>query len=119
MICPCTLGGLIAGCLGISSFERVKEGIVGAVITAILVKVTTIALKVLLNFSLCGSGEFNLQNMVRMGILGIPYSIAVNYLLRRYVFPENKEKKQENLPKESSQHETSCCQHKKGAEDKI
>ena len=64
--------------------------LLSAVITANLITITVIALKAFFNISLCVGGAFTLQNIVRVGIktliLGIIYSIGVNYLLNRYVF---------------------------------
>ena len=99
-VCPATgwLGGWIGGYFGILPPEHSGGRILSAVITANLITITIIALKVLFNVSLCVDGDVNLRNIVCVGaktfIMGVIYSIGVNYLLNRYVFPHPEVKRE-------------------------
>lgn len=93
-VCPAAgwLGGWVGGYFGIEPPSHPGGRILSAVITANLIAITAIALKALFNISLCtGSGTFTLENILLVGakglIMGVIYSIGVNYLLNRYVFP--------------------------------
>lgn len=93
-VCPAAgwLGGCVGGYFGISPPKFSGGRIFSAVITANLISVTIIALKALFNISLCVGGEWNLANIARVGIktlvMGIIYSIGVNYILNRYLFSQ-------------------------------
>jgi hypothetical protein len=92
LVCPVVgwFGGWIGGYFGIQPPKSTNGQILSAVITASLISITIIALKVLFNVSLCVGGSVNLGNVARIGIptviMGIIYSIGVNYLLNRYVY---------------------------------
>lgn len=115
-ICPAAgwVGGWIGGYFGIHPPQDKKGKILSAVITATLISITVIALKVFFNISFCVEGKAHLENILRVVvktvILGIAYSLGVNCLLNRYIFPssnptpKNVSVKQENL-------ETCCCTH--------
>lgn len=118
-VCPAAgwVGGLLGGYFGINPPPADRGGrIFSAAITASLMSTTIIALKIFFNISLCIGGEFHLKNFARVVtqtlLLGIIYSIGVNWLLNRYVF----------LPLTTDTHKTasipeteppSCCSHKK------
>lgn len=108
MICPVCpaaglIGGGIGGYFGISPPKQKEGRILSALITANLITVTIIALKVLFNISLCAGGQLTLANVAlvvgKTLIMGVIYSIGVNYLLNRYMFPEQPSKP------------SCCCQH--------
>lgn len=93
-VCPATgwVGGWIGGYLGINPPQHIRGRLISACITATLITITVIALKLLFNISLCEGGWFTFENIVKVGIktmaMGIVYSIFVNYLLNRFVFPQ-------------------------------
>jgi hypothetical protein len=92
-VCPAAgwLGGWFGGYFGIEPPTHPGGRELSAAITANLIAITAIALKALFNISLCAGGGFTLKNILLVGakgiILGVIYSIGVNYLLNRYVFP--------------------------------
>jgi hypothetical protein len=98
MLCPCpvaaAIGGSIGSYFGISPPEGRKGKLVSTLMTSVLVSITAIALKAFLNISLCGGGGFTLGNIFRVVIktvlMGIIYSIVVNYFLTRYFFSPQK-----------------------------
>lgn len=96
-ICPAAgwLGGLCGGYLGIEPPKHPGGRLFSATITASLIGVTVIALKSIFNVSLCVGGTFTAANIVRVGsktlVMGIIYSIGVNYILNRYVFFDPKD----------------------------
>ena len=96
MVCPVCptagwLGGWVGGYFGVLPPKHSKGRFISAFITANLMSITIIALKKIFNVSLCKGGGWTLHNIVQVGtkalILGIIYSIGVNYLLNRYMFP--------------------------------
>ncbi len=108
-------GGWFGGYLGISSPEHRSGRIFSALITANLVGITVIALKSAFNLSLCGGAEWTARNvMILMGktlALGVIYSIAVNYLLNRYIFTPSIQFQEKNdvLKKGQSEDQISRC----------
>ena len=88
-------GGWVGGYLGIDPPKRPGGQLFSALITANLISITVIALKSLFNVSLCKAGASTLENIGRLSLItlatGIVYSIGVNYLLNRYVFPSCEE----------------------------
>jgi len=102
MACPACpaiamAGGAVSAYFG---FEREDLRTTTIVITTCLTVVTAIALKVLLGVSICdGNGNFSLRNIAQVGaislVLGIIYTVGVNFILNRLVPP----------PKPC------CCQH--------
>lgn len=92
VVCPLVawLGGGIVSYF-VQPFTHLEGKILSGVITANLISLTTIALKAIFDISLCGGGGFTLANIVRVvgktAPMWIIYSIGVNYLLSRYVFP--------------------------------
>ncbi len=117
-VCPAAgwLGGWVGGYFGISPPQHSGGRLFSAAITANLMSITVIALKTFFNISLCVGGEFNLENIARVGIktliLGIIYSIGVNYLLGRYVFRSNSENRQADA-QQNKEVSTCCCKNKK------
>lgn len=123
-VCPTAgwFGGWIGGYFGINSPPHSKGKIVSALITANLIAITVIALKIIFHISLCVGGEFSQANIARVVIktflMGIIYSIGVNYLLNRYVFLSQNEPKT-NLSNsqgdnkgdniEDKSNDSSCC----------
>lgn len=91
-ICPTAgwFGGWVGGYFGVNPPPHWKGKMISAVITASLIAITAIALKYFFNIALCSGGRTTLEKAVIAGIkgllLGIVYSIGVNYLLGRYVF---------------------------------
>lgn len=75
----------------ISPPATIKGRVVSTFAPPVLVGITLVALKYLLNISLCSGGGFSLRNFVQVGVktlpLGLAYSLGVNYLLNRYIFP--------------------------------
>lgn len=106
-LCPATswLGGWLGGYFGINAPEHWKGRIVSAFITASMVCVTTIALKHFWGISLCSPGRTTMEKIAVAGlkalVLSIVYSIGVNFLLNRYVFPPTADK--------CDNEEKSCC----------
>ena len=62
------LGGWIGGYLGIQPPERPGARALSALLTANLITITVIALKVFFDISLCAGGGFTLGNVARVGI---------------------------------------------------
>lgn len=97
MVCPVCLaegwfGGWVGGYFfGIEPPTHPGGRVLSATITASLIAITVVALKALFNISLCAGGKVTLENMACVGgktlVMGLIYSIGVNYLLNRYVFP--------------------------------
>jgi hypothetical protein len=93
-ICPAAgwVGGWIGGYFGVKPPEHPGGRILSALVTANLMSITVIALKALFDVSLCVGGV-TLGNFIRVGvkaaIMGIVYSIGVNYLLNRYIFSQS------------------------------
>ncbi len=94
-VCPAVgwLGGWIGGYFGIQSPPHFEGKVFSAVITANLISLTVIALKAIFDVSLCGGGGATLGNVAKIAVktlvMGIIYSIGVNYLLNHYVFPQS------------------------------
>lgn len=93
-VCPAAgyFGGLFGGYFGIEPPKHPGGRIFSATITASLIGITVIALKAIFNISLCVGGTFTWANIARVGsktlVMGMIYSIGVNYILNRYVFPK-------------------------------
>lgn len=106
-VCPAAgfAGGWIGSYFGINPPESTKGKILSGVLTASSVLITIIALKVIFNSTFCVGGTFTLRNMIQVGfpalILGIIYSIGVNWLLDRWVYH----------PPIQKQEEKKCCCH--------
>jgi hypothetical protein len=124
-VCPAAgwVGGWVGGYFGIEPPQRPGGRALSALITANLISITVIALKILFDISLCVGGGFTLANIARVGIktliLGVIYSIGVNYLLNHYVFPPPSQVEQtceDSLDQIEIAEETSspcCCKCKK------
>lgn len=86
-------GGYVGAYFGVPPPQHPGGQILSSLITANLVGMTVVALKAMFNISLCGGREVNLTNIILVGVktvmMGIIYSIGVNYLLNRYVFPSS------------------------------
>lgn len=127
MGCPiCTsagwIGGWIGGYFGIHPPEYPGGKILSALITANLTTITVIALKSFFNFSLHVGRDLSKMNiaivLLKTILIGSTYSVAVNYILNRWVYPKpiaEPEKDQSIIPsalKELGQEaskEKSCC----------
>lgn len=118
MLCPiCPTAGWIGGCLGgyigVNPPPHWKGRIISAVLTASLIGITAIALKYFFNISLCSGGRTNLEKAVIAGIkgllMGIVYSIGVNYLLGRFVFTAPPEEEKVKAPDPDM---PCCCKNK-------
>lgn len=92
MLCPvCPTVGIAGGWIG-SYFGnpmpvRSDHRMISAVLTSAMIGVTIIALKYLVGVSPCdGNGNFTLRNIAQVGaislLLGIVYSIGVNFLIK-------------------------------------
>lgn len=119
-MCPAigSLGGLLGGYFGIEPPKYTGGRIFSAVITAPLIGITVIALKTIFNISLCVGGTFTLANIFRVGsitlVMGIIYSIGVNHILNRYVFPNAKENSSKiEMDQEILADSPPCCCKKK------
>ncbi len=108
MICPACpaiamAGGGIAAYFGIDRPDlRTKV----TLITSAMLGITTVALKLIFDIRLCdGNGNFSLRNIGQVGaislVLGLVYSVAVSYLLNRFV-----------RQPEQVQPKPACCHHK-------
>ncbi|WP_068468496.1 hypothetical protein [Candidatus Protochlamydia phocaeensis] len=95
MICPLCpsagfIGGIIGGYLGVNPPQSVGGRYLSILATANLVSLTVIALKALANISMCNGPLLTLTNisivLAKTLVMGVAYSIAVNYLLNRFVF---------------------------------
>ena len=93
VLCPVVGAG--AGCLaelvfGVNSPKSRSEKTLSSILTASAGAITLIALKTMWNISFCGDGRPTLANISRVGgvalLLGVIYSIGVNYVLNRYGF---------------------------------
>jgi len=87
-VCPAAglVGGYVGGYFGIDSPKSTELNIASAAITAGLIVITIVALRCIFGISLCdGRGDFSLRNIVQVGlitiVIGIIYSIVVNYLI--------------------------------------
>lgn len=122
-VCPAAgwFGGLVGGYFGIQPPRDQRGRMISAAITATLISTTLIAVKVLFNVSLCRGGEFTLANIACVGaktlIMGVIYSIGVNYLLNRYVFPPPQSGTEQNHSSKETTDESSSlqcpCRYKK------
>ncbi len=115
-VCPTAgaLGGYLGGYFGINPPERPELRVMSALITTSMTVITVVALRCLFGISICdGNGDFSLRNIAQVGtmtlLLGIIYSIAVNYLLRQ-LFPESSQNEAQN--------ESSCPCHCKNEKNK-
>jgi hypothetical protein len=94
ILCPITslLGGAIGGYFfGVYPPENSGGKFLSLAVAANLASITSIALSSIFKISLCGGGGFTPANialvLIKGIIMGTIYSIGVNYLLGRYVFP--------------------------------
>lgn len=96
MACPLCLmgtlcGGGIGGYFGINPPEDIKGRLTSTWTTVNLVSITIIALKTFFNISMCQAGASTLENVGRIVIktflMGVVYSLGVNYVLGRWIFP--------------------------------
>lgn len=91
-LCPAAgwLGGWFGGYFGICPPKNSGGRILSSVITANLISITVLVSKSLFHLSLCTGEGFTLGNIslivTKTLLLGLVYSIGVNYLLNRYVF---------------------------------
>jgi hypothetical protein len=115
-ICPAVacLGGWMVGYFGIRSPEYSGGRLLCAAVSANLMGITVIALKVLFGISLCSGGAWTLGNIVRVGaktaVMGMIYLIGVNHFLNSYVSPHPGGSLQAaSLNVLSKEKETSCC----------
>jgi hypothetical protein len=109
-VCPMTsfFGGLVGGYFGVEPPKHFEGRLLSAVITATMTGISTIVARRLFGLSLCdGNGNFSLGNIVQVGlitlVMGIIYSIAINFLLNKYVFPSSQQ------PDTSNQQPRRCC----------
>ena len=132
-------GGWIGGYFGIHPPKHTSGKILSAFITVNLVILTQISLKKMFNISLCAGGGLTIGNVIRVVVktllMGIIYSMAVNYLLGRYVFREPpelamaeleqpvelkqaefKQPAEKNQPKDDQPH--CCCKNQPVPENK-
>ena len=113
MVCPvCPVagmfGGYMGGYFGINMPEKPAHRAMSACITAGLIVITVVALKCLFGISVCdGNGDFSLRNITQVSaitlVLGVIYSIAVNYLLNLWF---SEPSPNENAQNEATKH---CC----------
>lgn len=124
MACPLCImgtlcGGGIGGYFGINPPESAKGRITSAWTTINLVSITFIALKAMFDISLCKPGASTLENIVRVVtitfVIGVIYSLGVNYVLGRWIFPPAP--KEEPLPPPPEQVEKPCCCQNKPIEN--
>lgn len=117
-VCPAAgwAGGWIGGYFGINTPAHPGGQLLSALITANLICITVIAMKSLFGISLCKGGTFTFQNIARVGIITLPmgilYSIGVNFILNRYVFPSEDSACETSLEEEIPDAEEavpSCC----------
>jgi len=92
------IGGFFASLMGIDAPKTTKGRIFSGASTVALTVITAIAMKILFGVPLCGGEGLTLKNIIVMGVkslvIGIPYSIGVNYLIKRFkLFEPN-----ENVP---------------------
>lgn len=131
-VCPAAgwLGGWFGGYFGIEPPTYPGGRELSATITANLIAITVIALKSLFDISLCVGGGVSLENIVRVGlktlVMGVIYSIGVNYLLNRYVFPSAEihqvtedEDINNELEKKLDLETPCCCSCKRGELNKV
>lgn len=120
MVCPVCptagwFGGFLGSYLGVNPPPHTKGRMISAFITANLICITVIALKKIFTISLCVGGDFTLANFIRVMIktllMGIIYSIAVNYLLNKYVFYQNTQELLASVVATKKEEEKSCCSH--------
>lgn len=103
-VCPAAgwLGGWVGGYFGIKPPAHSGGRLLSAVITANLISVSIIGLKALFGISLCIGGTFSMDNIVRVGskalLMGIVYSIGVNFILNRYVYSSSVDPDQKSNP---------------------
>ncbi|MBS0654532.1 MAG: hypothetical protein JSR46_02035 [Verrucomicrobia bacterium] len=116
LVCPliAVAGGGIAGYFGL---DRPDLRIVSTVVTGALTLVTTVALKFFLNISICdGLGNFSLRNIAQVSgislVLGLIYTVAVNYILNRLI-PLPVAQDENSPPSQCGQEQKPCCCQKK------
>lgn len=116
-VCPATsfVGGWVGGFFGIHPPKHFGGRVLSALVSAGLSTVTLLAIKSFFNLSLCKqSGVISAKNIAILAssalVLGVIYSIGVNYLLNRFVFTSTQNKP--NPPSECPSKDKSCC--KKG-----
>lgn len=108
-LCPAAgwFGGWIGGYFGFAPVDHPGGRILSAAVTASLIGISVIALQTISTVSLCKDGRITLDNFALVAgktfLMGVVYSIGVNYLLNRYVF----------LPNSQSEHSCCCGSNKK------
>jgi hypothetical protein len=121
MVCPTCilssfLGGWVGGYFGINPPKHKIGKVFSALITANFVGLTMVVLSTL-NISICGQKGI-IEKVLRVTtftfIMGTIYSIGVNYLLGRYVFPPSTEKIEIDKDPEKQQQDQlpPCCRLK-------
>jgi hypothetical protein len=110
------IGGYIGGYFGINPPASRSGRFASAVITSVITAVNVIALKRIFGQSICnGQGTFTAANLARTGaitlVLGIVYSIAVNYIISRY----NNSPPPQSPPAASTAKKPCCCSKKPDA----
>ncbi|MFI0434926.1 MAG: hypothetical protein ACH350_04255 [Parachlamydiaceae bacterium] len=91
-VCPTAgfVGGWIGGYIGVKESENIGVKRLNTACSAILTSITIIGLKALFNLSLCIDGKFNWNNFIQVGlqalVIGVIYSIGVNYILNHSLF---------------------------------
>ncbi|MCE2982956.1 MAG: hypothetical protein LW832_05260 [Parachlamydia sp.] len=93
MVCPLCptagfFGGVLGAFIGIRPPIALKGRCFSILATGGLVALTVLCSKVFFNYSLCQGADFTLkvicQILAKTLILGVIYSIGVNYLISRY-----------------------------------
>jgi hypothetical protein len=99
------LGGLVGGYIGINAPSTFKGRCISVLATAMLVTANVVALKVLFGVPFCYGNGFTFNNigviLSKTLVLGVIYSIGVNYLLKKY---ERNPVPIENIPSTSCPH---------------
>jgi hypothetical protein len=115
-VCPAVgmFGGYLGGYFGITIPERPELRVMSALITAGMIGITVVAIRSMFGIAICdGNGNFSLRNITQVGVIsllmGIIYSLAVNYLLN-LLFSEPA-KNEAPLPSQIEAPRPCCCQH--------
>ena len=95
MMCPACpaagfLGGAVGSFIGVKSPSSLKGKVLSTAITASLVSLTIIGLKVFAKISVCEGLGLSFRGMkqalFKTLIMGAVYSLGVNYLLNRFLY---------------------------------
>lgn len=119
-VCPAAgwLGGWVGGYFGIKPPTHSGGRELSAALTASLIAITAIALKALFNISLCAGGGLTLKGILLASsiglVMGMIYSIGINYLLNRHVFPSQDQQEPDETCEKPKQDldPPCCCKHK-------